>query len=43
MMVLGNMENVDNGIYGKLRSQHRIKNIKQTKKVTPQITFNLIT
>ena len=43
MMVLGNTENVNNGIYEKLQSQHRIKNIKQTKKVTLQITVNLIT
>ena len=43
MMVLGNMENVNNGIYEKLQSQHRIKNIKQTKTVTLQITVNLIT
>ena len=30
-------------VYGKLQSQHRIKNIKQTNMVTLKITFDLIT
>ena len=30
-------------VFGKLRSQHRIKNINQTNKVILNITFDLIT
>ena len=37
MMVLGNMEK------DKLGSEHQIKNINQTNKVTLKITFDLIT
>ena len=41
MMMLGNIEKVDKGIW-QVRSQHRIKNIKEISKVTLKITFNLI-
>ena len=37
MMVLGNMEK------DKLGSEHQIKNINQTNKVTLKITFDVIT